>query len=81
MAVKEDLTLLDVVHSSPRTVVLASVPVLVALAQLANSYFNDLSVLVSVPFAVVMIAYAVLLAQYQYAQFRRRHVELGETAR
>ncbi|WP_129113180.1 hypothetical protein [Halegenticoccus tardaugens] len=76
MATKDDVAFSDIFRSTPvQSAMISFVPALLALAQLANSYFNDLSFFVSVPFAAVMILFAILLTQHHFAQFRRRHFE------
>lgn len=76
MATKDDITVPDMFRSIPiQAALIFFVPVLLAVAQLANSYFNDLSFFVSVPFAIVMIVFTALLTQHQLAQFRRGHLE------
>lgn len=78
MAAQDDYAFSDAFRSTPvEFATVSCLPVLLALAQLANSYVNDLSFLVSVPFAVVMVLFAVLLTQHQLAQFRRRRFERG----
>lgn len=56
---------------------LIAIPVIVAVAQLANSAVTDLSFGVSVPFAVVMIGFAGMLTQYNLARYRRKTLENG----
>ncbi|XVH30818.1 hypothetical protein ACNS7O_10510 [Haloferacaceae archaeon DSL9] len=76
MAAENDVSISDLVRSDPvRSALLSFGPILLAGAQIANSYFNDLSFLASVPFAVAMVLIAVLLTQHHAAQYRRRRVE------
>lgn len=76
MATKDDITFPDMLRSAPvQAVLVFFVPVLLAGAQLANSYFNDLSFFVSVPFAVVIVLFTVVLTQHQLARFRRGYLE------
>lgn len=60
-------------------------PVVVAVVQLANGLVNGLSLAVAVPFAVVLLAFAALLAQHQAAMHRTRElratVDLGAVSR
>lgn len=51
------------------------VPVVLSIAQLGNSLVNDLSVLVSLPFAIVLLGFSVVLTRYNAARFRRRALE------
>lgn len=53
-------------------------PVALAAAQLSNSLLNDLSLAVSVPFAVVLLAFSGLLVQYQLARHRLRELDALE---
>ena len=55
--------------------VLIVVPVIVAVAQLANSAVTDLSFAISVPFAVVLLGFTGLMTQYNLARFRRQELE------
>jgi len=72
----DNLTLLDMFRETPvRSTLLTAMPLFLALAQLANSVVNDLSFLVSVPFAVVIASYTYLLTQYGFTRFRRRRIE------
>lgn len=45
-------------------------PIAVVAIQLLNTALNGLSVTVSVPFAIVLLAFSVLLVRYQIVQFR-----------
>ena len=60
-------------------------PVVVAVVQLANSLVNGLSLAVTVPFAVILLAFAALIAQHQAALHRKRElnasVDLGSVSR
>ena len=49
-------------------------PVVVAVVQLANSVVNGLSLMVAVPFAAVLLAFAGLNAQHQAARHRTREL-------
>lgn len=74
----DNLTVLDMFREAPvRSAMLTTVPLCIALAQLANSAVNDLSFVVSVPFAVVLVGYTSLLTQYGFVRFRRRKMEQG----
>lgn len=50
-------------------------PLLVAGVQLLNSAVNDLSLAVSVPFAVLVVVFSLLVAQYQLATHRLDDLE------
>lgn len=78
MAVKDDLTVRELFRSRPlESALLLLCPLAIATVQLLNSYLNELSYAVSIPFAVVMLAFAALLAQYLLAQFRRQRLDAG----
>jgi len=61
-----------------RTFLFTFGPVAFALVQLANSYLNDASLVVTLGFAVVVVAFAVLATQYHLAQFRLSRVAQAE---
>ena len=76
MAVKDDVTVLELFRSRPlESALLLLCPVAVGAVQLLNSVYHDLSFAVSIPFAVVMVAFAALLAQYHLAQLRRQRLD------
>ena len=76
MVTQDAVRLSDMVRSIPGHCLLCGgLPVALAAAQLANSYVNGLSLFVSVPFAVVLVLFAVVLTQHQFAQFRRQQFE------
>lgn len=58
---------------------LVVLPAVVAAAQLLNSHVNDLPFLVSVPFAVVMVAFSGVVVSHRLARLRMRHLEKGAT--
>lgn len=75
-ATREDLTLVDMFREEPvETAMVTVLPVFLAFAQLANSVVNGLSFAVSVPFAVVVVGFTVLVTQYGFVRFRRRTLE------
>lgn len=70
------LTLSDMFRTAPGQSALFSVlPVALGGAQLANSLVTGLSLGVSVPFAVGMVALAALLTRYRFARFRRQYAD------
>ena len=76
MSTKEGTAVADMFRSDPvQSAIVCIVPLLLAVAQLANSYFTSMSMLASVLFATVVVLFTVLLTQYQCAQFRRQSVE------
>lgn len=58
-----------------RSGLFVATPIVVAAVQLLNSVFHDLSFLVSVPLAAVMLAFSGLLVSYQFAQYRVARLE------
>lgn len=80
MATRDDTAFSDMFRSNPvQSAMVSLVPLLLALAQLANGYFNDMSIFVSISFAIVVVLFAVLLTQHQYARFRRQYAERNLT--
>lgn len=72
----ERLTLLDMFRTVPvESTLFALVPVVLALAQIANSVINGLAFTISVPFALGMVGFAAVLTSYRFAQFRRQQIE------
>lgn len=55
-------------------------PLLLAAVQLTNSLVNDLSLAVSVPFAVLLVAFSGVLTRYQLARYRRMELEAAFAA-
>lgn len=69
-------TMLDMFRAAPVTHGLVIVvPVVLAIAQLANSLVTDLSFAVSVPFALLVIGFTAVVMQFNVAQFRRTRLE------
>lgn len=50
-------------------------PFVLAIAQLANSAFNGLSVTYAAAFAAVMLGFSVLITRYHLVKFRLRQLE------
>ncbi len=72
----EEVTLAEMFRSLPVRSSLFSVgPFVLAIAQLANSAFNGLSVTYSGAFAVVMLGFAVLITRYHLVEFRLRKLQ------
>lgn len=66
----------DMVRQAPmRTFLLTVVPILIGAAQLVISMLTELSFLVSVPFAIVLVGVAIGLDQYHFARYRRITIE------
>jgi len=76
MATKGDAAFSEMFRANPvQSAMVSVVPLVLAFAQLANSYFTTMSVFVSLSFAIVVGLFTVVLTQHQYARFRRRYVE------
>lgn len=64
-------TLVEMFSSNPiESSIVTLVPIVIVAVQLLNSLFNGLSVAVSGSFAIVVLAFSVLLVRYQLVQFR-----------
>lgn len=76
MSTADDPTVREMIRADPvRGGLFVAVPILVAAVQLLNSVVNDLSFLVSIPVAAVMVAFSALLVTYRLSQFRLRRLE------
>ena len=76
MATIEQYSLLDMFRADPvQSALFTLLPLVLALGQLANSVVNGVSFFVSVPFALVVLAFAALATQYSFVRFQRRHTE------
>lgn len=81
MAASDSLTLLELLRTRPvQSGLLVVVPLAVAGVQLLNSYVNDLSLFVSVPFSVGLLAFSALALDHHLAQLRLRRLEEETTA-
>ena len=66
----------ELFRTEPATSVLLSVaPLVLAAGQLANGSRNDLPPTVTLSFALVMIAFAVVATDHHAARYRRRRLE------
>lgn len=71
-------TTLDRLLDAPVERALLSVtPLLLAVAQLANSYLNGLSPVVAIGFAACMLVFAVVATGHSTAEHRLRELERG----
>lgn len=52
-------------------------PLIMACGQLLNSYLNGVSIAVSLVFAVVMVAFAIVATRHHAAEHRLRRLESG----
>lgn len=69
-------TLVEMLRENPiQSCLFITGTLVVAAVQLLNSFANDLSLIVSVPFAIVVLGFAALLLQYQLAQFQLTRLE------
>lgn len=76
MARTEDASLIDMFRMAPgQSTLVTIVPLALGFVQLANSYFNELSLVVSVSFALAMVGCSSVLTQHSLAQYRRRSLE------
>ncbi|MFU8869166.1 hypothetical protein [Natronococcus sp.] len=66
----------ELFRTEPATSALLSVgPLALAVGQLANGYLNGLPPAVTLSFAVVMVAFAVVATDHHAARYRRRRLE------
>lgn len=76
MAVRETTSFIELFRAAPaKSSLLAFGPLALAAGQLANSYVNGIPLLVSLVFALVMIAFAVVATDHHAAEHRRRRLE------
>lgn len=76
MATVEPVTFGDMFRAAPvRSALLTLLPLSIAVFQLVNSVYNDLSFAISIPFALVIVSFAYVLTQYSLARFRRQQRE------
>jgi hypothetical protein len=76
MASRRRPSLRELFRTEPATSALLSVvPLVLAAGQLANGYLNDLPPTVTLSFALVMIAFAVVATDHHAARYRRRRLE------
>lgn len=72
MTVGDRTTFTEMAMKFPvRTGMFTLVPVLIALSQLANSYFNGGSLVFTAWFSMAIVMYAILINRYHLAAFRR----------
>ncbi|WP_121741035.1 hypothetical protein [Natronorubrum halophilum] len=76
MSGRHSLSLVELFRATPaKTSLLAFGPLVLALGQLGNSYANNISPAVSIGFAVVMVAFAVIATRHHAAEHRLRRLE------
>lgn len=76
MSVRYSLSLVELFRATPaKTSLLAFGPLVLALGQLGNGYANSISPAVSIGFAVVMVAFAVIATRHHAAEHRLRRLE------
>lgn len=71
----------EIFREEPVEAALYAVGPVVAAVQLLNSLVNGLSFLVSVPFAVVLLAFTVLVLGHRISQHRLAELEVDGLAR
>lgn len=77
MSVSRDRSVLAPFLAAPvKSALLTLVPLALAVAQLLNGYVNGVSPAVTVGFAAVMVAFAVVATGHHAAQHRLRSLEL-----
>lgn len=76
MATKTNVTLTDLFRASPAEAGLFALgPLVVALAQLANSYFHDLPLPFALALCAVMVTFSVVVTRHLLAELRLRRLE------
>ncbi len=76
MSVSRPLSFVELFRATPATsALLALGPLGLAVGQLANGYVNGVSPTVSVGFAAVMVAFAVVAMGHHAAEYRLRRLE------
>jgi hypothetical protein len=81
MTVSRLRSLLALFRAVPvETTLLAGGPSALAAVQLANGYVNDVRPVVSIAFALVMIAFATVATDHRVAERRRRRLERDRDA-
>ncbi|MFC6717321.1 hypothetical protein ACFQGT_05480 [Natrialbaceae archaeon GCM10025810] len=77
MSVTRDHPLVTLFRTAPaKTSLLTLGPLALAVGQLCNGYVNGVSPVVSVGFAAVMVAFAVVATGHHAAEHRLRSLEL-----
>ncbi|WP_306052429.1 hypothetical protein [Natronococcus wangiae] len=76
MAVRRPGVFVELFRAAPaKSTLLAVGPLALAAGQLANGYVNDVSPVVSISFAVTMVAFATVATDHHAAEHRRRRLE------
>lgn len=76
MATRRRPSVRELFRTDPvRSTLLAAGPIALALGQLVNGYVNGLSPIVTLAFALVMVAFAAVATDHHAAQYRRRRLE------
>lgn len=76
MSVRQSPSLVELFLATPaKSSLLALGPLALALGQLGNSYVNGISPTVSIGFAAVMVAFAVVATRHHAAEHRLRRLE------
>ena len=76
MSASTDITLMELFRASPtRSFLYTLGPLLIAAAQLANSYVNDLALLYPAAFGAVMIVFSILITRYHMLELHTVRLE------
>lgn len=76
MPARRSLPLVELFRTAPvKSFLLAVGPLALALGQLANAAFTDLSPILAVGFAAVMVAFAVVATRHHAAELRLERLE------
>lgn len=76
MAARHRPSLVELFRVAPtESALLAGGPLVLAAGQLANGYANGVSPVVTIAFALAMIAFATIATDHQAAEHRRRRLE------
>ena len=76
MSGRNSLSLVELFYAAPVKSALLSIgPIALAVGQVLNGYLNGVSPVVSITFAVVMVAFAVVATRHHAAEHRLRRLE------
>lgn len=78
MSVRQLLSLVELFRVTPaKSTLLGIGPLALAIGQLGNSYVNGVAPLISISFAAVMVAFAVVATRHHAAEHRLRQLQQG----
>lgn len=76
MSTSMNVTLAELFHTMPVRSALHTIgPLVIAVAQLVNSYVHELSLLYPALFGLVMIAFSVMITRYNMVELRTTTLE------